>query len=304
VVLPHVVSNVADDVVLVVSSGDESALASNELGHLGLLCVVVTRSCCDYLAKTLATPMPTLRIQICGPVVIERGGDRVEGLLPGRQGRSLFCFLVLNHQRMVPRDELIEALWPTGGPGDPEAALSSLLSRLRRVTSGSQLDGRGTVRLSLDDAVVDLETANAAIHRAESAVAQRQWERAWAASQSSMFTARRGFLPGEDALWIDRVRRHLDELHVRSLETYAAAGLGLGGTELAAARDAGRTLVELAPLRESGHRLLMHALAMEGNTAEVLRAYEHLRLILVDELGIAPSPATRQLYERLLLDNE
>ena len=47
-----------------------------------------------------------------------------------------------------------------------------------------------------------------------------------------MFTARRGFLPGEDAIWIDQVRRHLDELHVRALEAYAAAGLGLGGTEL------------------------------------------------------------------------
>ena len=303
-VLTHVVSNVGDHVVLVVSSGDETALAFDELGHIRLLGVVVTKSCCGYLAKTLATSTPTLRIQICGPVVIERGGERVEGLLPGRQGRTLFCFLVLNHQRLVPRDELIDALWPTGGPGDPEAALSSLLSRLRRVTSGSQLDGRGTVRLSLEDATVDLDTANAAIHRAESAVAQRQWERAWAASQISMFTARRGFLPGEDALWIDRVRRHLDELHVRSLETYAAAGLGLGGTELAAARDAGRTLVELAPLRESGHRLLMQALAKEGNTGEALRAYEHLWQFLVDELGIGPSAATRQLYERLLLDDD
>ena len=147
---------------------------------------------------------------------------------------------------------------------------------------------------------MDIETAQAAIHRAESAVAQQQWERAWASSQSALFTARRGFLPGEDALWIDRTRRHLEELHVRALEAYAAAGLGLGGTELPAARDAGRAVVDLAPLRESGHRLLMRALAAEGNTGEALRAYEHLRARLADELGIDPSPSTRTLYEELL----
>ena len=61
--------------------------------------------------------MATLRIQICGPVVIERAGERLEQSLPGRQGRLLFCFLVLARDRLVPRDEIIDALWPTGGPG-------------------------------------------------------------------------------------------------------------------------------------------------------------------------------------------
>jgi DNA-binding SARP family transcriptional activator len=248
----------------------------------------------------LVTSPSTLRIQVCGPIVIERDDARLEGGLPGRQGRLLFCFLVVHRHRLVPRDELIDALWPTGGPGDPDTALSALLSRLRKVLGGSQLDGRGTVKLTLDDALVDLEAADAAIHRAESAVALERWDRAWTASLASLFTARRGFLPGEDAIWIDQVRRHLDELHARSLEAYAAAALGLRGTELAAARDAGRKLVQLAPLRESGHRLLMQALAAEGNTAEALRAYETLRRLLADELGIDPSAETRRLYESLL----
>jgi DNA-binding SARP family transcriptional activator len=248
----------------------------------------------------LETPAASLRIQICGPVVIDRGGERLEALLPGRQGRLLFCFLVLHRDRLVPRDQLIEALWPVGGPSDADGALSSLLSRLRRALGTAPLEGRGTVRLTLDDAEVDLELATAAIHRAESAVTQQHWERAWAASQSALFTARRNFLPGEDALWIDPVRRRLEELHVRALEAYGAAGLGLGGTELAAAREAGRALVELAPLRESGHRLLMRTLAAEANLAEALRAYERLRVLLADELGIDPSPASRALYDELL----
>ena len=244
--------------------------------------------------------MGNFRIQICGQVVIDRAGERLEHLLPGRQGRVLFCYLVVARDRLVPRDEIIDALWPTGGPGNADAGLSSLLSRLRRIFDDGHLDGRGTVRLTLDNADIDLEVANAAIHRAESAIAQQHWERAWASSQSALFTARRGFLPGEDAVWIDQVRRNLDELHARALEAYGVAGLGLGGTELPAARDAGRALVALTPLRESGHRLLIRALAAEGNTAQALRAYEHLRRLLADELGIDPSPPSRQLYQQLL----
>jgi SARP family transcriptional regulator, regulator of embCAB operon len=37
-----------------------------------------------------------------------------------------------------------------------------------------------------------------------------------------------------------------------------------------------------------------------GNRAEALRAYEELRLLLRDELGTAPSPATQELHRSLL----
>lgn len=252
------------------------------------------------MSELWETLQSTVRIQICGPVVIEANGTRVESRLPGRQGRLLFALLVVNRHRLTPRSELIDALWPTGGPDAADAALSVLLSRLRRVLASGRVDGRGTVRLILEDAWVDLEAADEAIHRAESAVAQHDWPRAWTASQAALFTARRGFLPGEEGTWIDLVRRRLDALHARALEAYGAAGLGLGGTELAAAREAGRKLVELAPLRESGHRLLMDAYAAEGNTAQALAAYETLRCMLRGELGVAPSEPTQALYRRLL----
>jgi SARP family transcriptional regulator, regulator of embCAB operon len=242
-----------------------------------------------------------MRIQVCGPIVVEDGERRLESLLPSRQGRLLFSFLVVHRARLTPRAEIIEALWPTGGPEDADGALNALVSRLRRALGPDRIEGRGALRVVLgDDATVDLESADEAIRRAESAVALRQWERAWAASLVTMFVARRGFLPEEDAVWIDQIRRHLDELHVRALETYGTAGLGLGGTELAAARSAGRTLTEKVPLRESGHRLLMRSLVAEGNPAEALRVYENLRCLLRDELGVTPSDETRQLYEQLL----
>jgi DNA-binding SARP family transcriptional activator len=163
------------------------------------------------------------------------------------------------------------------------------------------LDGRTTLRLNLPAAAfVDLENAREAIHRAESALAQGQWHRAWGASLGPLFTARRGFLPDEDADWIRETRQELESLHLRALECYVQACLGVGGTELAAAERASRELIRLAPYRESGHRDLMRALAARGNAAEALRAYERLRILLREELGIAPSAETLQLHAELL----
>ncbi len=249
---------------------------------------------------TLVSPRPPLRVQICGALAIERDGQRLDGMLPGRQGRLLFIYLVVNRHRQAPRDEVAEALWREPDPAAVDARLNPLLSKLRRVFGAESLDGRSALRLCLPDAWVDLEAAAEAIHRAESAVAQREWARAWGPSLTALFAAERGFLPGEDAPWIDEIRHQLAELRLRALESYAAATLGLGGTELTAAVRAGRQLTRLAPLRESGYRYLMRALAAQDNLAEALGVYSQLSECLREQLGVSPSPATRALYEELL----
>jgi DNA-binding SARP family transcriptional activator len=242
-----------------------------------------------------------VRIQLCGRLAVELDGQRIEHNLPGRQGRLLFAFLVLHRLRPIRRDELIDALWPQTPPAAADTALRALISKLRRLLPQNMLDGRAELRLTLPpDAFVDLEDAREAIHRAESALAQGQWHRAWGASLGPLFTARRGFLPDEDAEWIRNTRQELDELYLRALECYAQACLGVGGTELAGAERAARELTRLSPYRESGYRHLMRALAAQGNPAEALRAYEQLRGHLREELGVAPCTETLELHAELL----
>lgn len=240
------------------------------------------------------------RIQVCGPLVVERDGERLDGLFPARQGRLLFTYLVVNRHRHISRDELAEALWRQPDPAAMDARLNPLVSKLRRVFGAASIQGRTTLRLCLPEAWVDLEAATEAIHRAESSVAQQDWLRGWGPSLTALMVAERDFLPGEDAPWIEEIRRQLDELHVRALECYAAAGLGIGGTEVAAAVRAGRQLTRLAPLRESGYRYLMEALAGQGNFAEALDVYGRLSECLRDQLGVSPSPESRELHRRLL----
>src|SRR5580704_4896683 len=248
---------------------------------------------------TLGSSHP-VRIQICGALAVERDGQRLDARLPGRQGRLMFTYLVVNRHRQVPRDELAEALWREPDPAAVDARVNPLLSKLRRVFGSDAVSGRSTLRLCLPDAWVDLESAIEAIHRAESAVAQHDWVRAWGPVLVALFVAERDFLPGEDAPWIDEIRHQLTVLRLRALECYAATELSLGGAELAGAVRAGRQLIRLAPLRESGYRYLMQALAAQDNLGEALHVYGQLCDCLRDQLGVSPSPATRELYERLL----
>jgi SARP family transcriptional regulator, regulator of embCAB operon len=198
----------------------------------------------------------------------------------------------------LSRRDLVTAIWGDDPPAAPETALAALLSRLRRALSPVPV---GAARLSLPDgAWVDLEAAREAAHRAESAMVRGEPGRAWGAAQITLFTARRGFLPGDDLPWIADVRRELDALYVRALEAYAAASLRLDGTELATAERSARELVGRAPFSESGYRVLMEALAQRGNVAQALRVCDDLVRLLGDELGVPPSPATREPHARLL----
>jgi DNA-binding SARP family transcriptional activator len=241
-------------------------------------------------------------VQLCGHLVVDLRGCRVERRLPSRQGRAVFAFLVLQRPRAVGRDELIEAIWAGAPPKDHATALTVLLSKLRAAVGADVLVGRGSVRLVLPpNARVDVEQALAAVHRAESAVVQQEWAPAWSAALCAQYVAERPLLADLDGLpWLDGWRRRLDDTLERALEAYAAACLGLGGTELAGAERAARRLVEHNPLRETGYGLLMQALAARGHVPEALGVYEQARTVLRDELGIPPGPATARLHADLL----
>src|SRR3954471_22637924 len=148
------------------------------------------------------TSGPT-RIQVCGHLVVEIDGERVEGALPGRQGRLLLAYLVLNRGRPVRREELIGALWAgEGAAGD--ALLRPPLSRLRKALGPGRIEGRGELALVLpDDAEVDWEVAHQALAATRTALASGDWRGAYTQAQVAVEVANRGLLPGLEAGWID-----------------------------------------------------------------------------------------------------
>src|SRR4051794_29103865 len=205
---------------------------------------------------------PRTRIELCGRLLVEIDGEELHGALPGRQGRLLFAYLVINRNRPVRRDELVEALWAEDGqPASGDALLRPPLSRLRKALGAGRLEGRGELALVLpDDAEVDWEVATAGLARTRDALAREDWRTAWREAHAALEVAERGLLPGLDADWIEERRRELAELRVEALEATAIAGVRLGGSELAGAERAARAAVEAAPFRESARLALMEAL--------------------------------------------
>ncbi|HYC81386.1 MAG TPA: AAA family ATPase, partial [Solirubrobacterales bacterium] len=241
------------------------------------------------------------RIELCGRLAARIEGTWIEAGLRGRQGRELFAYLVVNRGRQVGREELIAALWPAAPPASAGAALSSLLSGLRRALGSDRVRGRSELQLLLPaDAWIDLEAATAALERSRSATGNSEWEQAWGPAHAAMAIAERQFLPGHEAPWIDERRRELEELLLDALEAVAAIGLELGGSELSAAERAARRLVELSPYRESGYTVLMELRSRQGNVAEALQVYDRLARLLVAELGTTPGPRARELHQQLL----
>jgi DNA-binding SARP family transcriptional activator len=257
----------------------------------------------DPNVAAMLPPADTSYVQLCGRFVVELRSRRIEQCLPGRRGRLLFAYLVLERPRTVGRDELIEAVWAGHPPVNSASALTVLVSKLRTAVGADVLAGRGSVCVTLPPgARVDVEQALAALHRAESAVVQGEWARAWPAALCARYVTARPLLPDQegDLPWLDVWRRRLDDAFESALEAYAAACLGLGGTETAGAERAARRLLEHNPLRETGYGLLMRALAARGNIAEALGVYERARTVLRDELGIPPGPAIHEIHATLL----
>jgi DNA-binding SARP family transcriptional activator len=221
--------------------------------------------------------------------------------LRGKQVPLLLAYLVLNRDRLVGREELIGALWPEHAPQSQDAAMRTLLSRLRSALGSSVLAGRDELELELPEpAWVDVEAAASEVARARHALEVNDPRAAWALAQVPLNIASRGLLPGTQANWLEPRRRELSDIRLQALEVIGRAGLSLGGTQLGSVERAARTLIESEPYRESGYVLLMAALDAEGNVAEGLRVFERLRSLLRDELGTAPSPEAMQMHERLL----
>lgn len=248
-----------------------------------------------------------LRVQLCGRLAVERGSAVVrESELPARQGRRLWAFLVLHRHQPAGRSDVAAAVWGDAIPDAWDDALSALVSRLRRSlrpVTGSCAEpaihgGEGRYHLALPPgSAVDLERATAALHRAEVLMRRAEWGAALAEARVATEIAARGFLTGESGEWVEGQRRLLEETRVHALECTVTAELTRGNASLAE-REA-ELLVALAPLRESGHRLLMRALVAGGNGGQAIVAFERCRMLLREQVGVAPSPETVRLYQQL-----
>jgi len=217
----------------------------------------------------------------------------------GRGLTVLFCLLVLAGGAVVEPGRLVDALWDADRPLDPEGALQSLVSRLRRSLEVPVLRSVAGYRLGAAGESVDAVRFERLVTRARSLLAAG----AYAAARDEAVTAAamwRGepFGEAQDVRALRAPARRLGELRLEAdvvrLEAEVALGLHHGAVHPL------RALVGRHPLREDLWELLMLALYRAGRPADALRAYRAARATLDRELGLEPGPQLRALERAIL----
>lgn len=249
----------------------------------------------------------SLRVYLTGRICLEGTDVTVdEQALPGRQGRLLLAYLVVERHRPVLREELVEVLWPAGGPEARDSAVSALVSKLRQklgeADAGAGIESLGqsggyTLAVPADT-WIDVERAVLAVDEAEAAIRSGDPRAGWGPANVAAAIARRPLLPGVDVPWAARHRARVQAVLVRALDCLSQACTATG--ELALAAAVAEESVRLEPYREAGYRQLMAVHAAGGNNAEALRVFERCRRLLATELGVDPSPQTQAAHRALL----
>ncbi|MGH9110743.1 MAG: ATP-binding protein, partial [Acidimicrobiales bacterium] len=250
-----------------------------------------------------------VEITLVGDVTI-RCDDRPTGPpLGGANPPVAAALLTLERAQGVSREHLADALWPEGLPATWDSALRTAVSRVRSwVTAAlppgaaSPVEARGgRYRLRFPagaDVVVDVELAERSLAEARRALTRGDAAAALWLADDAAHRLRAPLLPDHHGDWVDDQRDRLFAQSVVALETASQAATVTGDT--AAALAAADEAVQRAPLRESAHRCRMAAHAAAGNRAEALRAYQRLRRVLADELGVDPAAETEAAYLELL----
>ncbi|HEY9266980.1 MAG TPA: AfsR/SARP family transcriptional regulator, partial [Mycobacterium sp.] len=238
-----------------------------------------------------------VEFRLLGDVEAWVGGLRVE--IGHVRQRCVLVALLVDVNRAVPTDQLIDRVWADDPPHNARNALAAYMSRLRHLFAGAGdiqiLRKPGGYLLSADPSSVDLHRFRGLV-----SVARASSEPAAAAEtfEEALRLWRGEPLSPLDTPWIAEVRNAL------AVEWFSAV-LDRNDAALAAGRHVQivgdlTTIFQAYPLDERLAAQLMLAQYRSGRQAEALETYRVMRDRLVEELGVDPSPTLREAYQQIL----
>jgi DNA-binding SARP family transcriptional activator len=236
--------------------------------------------------------------RLLGPLEAVVDGAPVR--LAAEKPRALLALLLLNRNRVVPTERLVDELWGEEPPARATKALQVYVSQLRKALGPERLVTRPPgYELRVDEGELD-------VARFESLVAAAREQ----LSAGNAKAAAKGLREALE-LWRGPALR---EFRSEPFAEFAAARLEdqrLAAVEdrIQAELDSGEAarvvpeleeLVAAEPLRERPRELLMLALYRAGRQADALDLYRRTRDLFVNELGIEPGPGLRELEQAVL----
>jgi DNA-binding SARP family transcriptional activator len=245
----------------------------------------------------------SVRICVLGDLrVTRRDGTpvRVEEWRTGKT-RDLLRLLALAGGRPLRADRLTELLWPDVPDHRARNRLRTAVSQIRATLEDTSVERHSDGYL-LRDAVLDAHRFAAMAARAGLAVDRLDHAAVLPITHAAERLYRDDFhADDDDSSWAVAERTRLQ--HLRRTMVRDAAEAALHEQKGREALSFALLAVELDPMNETAHRLLMRAHAALGEIATALRDFEDYRSHLAEELGVDPSPETRALHVQLLRES-
>lgn len=239
--------------------------------------------------------MRSVRFGVLGPVEFVRDGTLVD--LGPPSVRFVLGVLLLEANRVVPLERLIDLIWPDDPPRTARVTTQVRISRLRAVLG--------------DDVVLDTEASGYVLRVDPDTVDAYRFQRLVARADDEDPAAAVPLLREALDLWRgpalagvasedvrERLTMGLEEQRLSTVERLAELRLRLG--RHAEVVDELRGLVAERPSRENAVALLARALRAGGQTTRALELLREHRERLADELGLDPGPRLRQLELAIL----
>lgn len=240
-----------------------------------------------------------LSFGVLGPLAVTLDGVPVK--LGGPKERLTLAVLLVAGGRVVSTEQIIDALWDEDPPDRAGSTLQVHVSNLRRRLEGglprivTQPPGYVLPTAAAD---LDLLRFDELVGLARSAgPADPQKALAWTQEALGLW---RGSPLGdlEGSSYLDNVRTGLVERRLGVEEDRIRALLALGNLEEALARTS--DVLGDHPMRETLWELRILGMYRAGRQADALAAYHRCREILLDELGVEPTPRLRALEQAVL----
>ncbi|MEU8315858.1 BTAD domain-containing putative transcriptional regulator [Micromonospora sp. NPDC048887] len=241
-----------------------------------------------------------MRFGILGPLRVGGG----EATVTAGRDRTVLAVLLLCPGRVVPVDDLVDAVWEERPPATARTQLQSCVSRLRQrfarlgLPAGTIVtDPAGyTIRVEAGD--LDAEVFASSVETGRRNAAAGRLTEARQHYRAALALWRGPALAGITARNVRQRARALDEQRLAVLEDCVDIELRL--RMAADLIDELTEAVERNPLRERLRGQSMLALSAVGRHADALAVYREGRRIYAEELGIEPGAALQELHQRIL----
>ena len=253
--------------------------------------------------------IPVLDIRTLGGLqILRNGSDPIRaGAWQGSRPALLLKAILVHGGRHIPKDILIEALWPDQHPENSHGNFKVTLHRLRKLLEPDMNSAIGSVYIHLKDNLVSLDTDLCQVDTVAFHRLCKQARRidpgvdaltVLEMSREAETLYQGDFLPEEPYLaWAEMKRSTLREEYLQLM--YRLGQLLFDQHEYSEARRCYRLIVRIDPAQEKAQRRLMRLLADAGRPQEAVRVYREFRTHLASDIGAAPDEATTTLFQSI-----